>query len=106
MSTTKSTRSRLDYGKAMDRMIGLRKSPAVGRLLKHGWRHTRRLFHLAVGITFLLLAAAGASQTYAEWRDYARMPGNGLWRFDVVAGFTVLLLIFGLYSFLKARSVK
>jgi hypothetical protein len=31
---------------------------------------------------------------------------NGMWRFEVVAAFTLLLLIFGLYSFLKARSVR
>jgi len=87
-------------------MLSLRKNPNVGRLVKQGWRHTRRLFHLAVGIAFLLLAAAGATQSFAEWQAYAQKPLNGMWRFDVVAGFTVLLLIFGLYSFVKARSVR
>jgi hypothetical protein len=87
-------------------MISLKKYPGLGRRFSHGWRFTRRLFHLAVGVAFLLLAAAGATQSFAEWQAYTARPMNGMWRFDVVAGFSVLLLIFGLYSFLKARSVR
>jgi hypothetical protein len=86
-------------------MALLRKSPGLSRLLHHGWRRTKRLFHLLVGIAFLFLAAAGASQSYAEWHAYTATPAHGMWRFEVVTGFTVLLLIFGIYSFLKARSV-
>lgn len=87
-------------------MVLLRKRPGLGRLLQHGWRHAKRLFHVLVGIAFLLLAAAGASLCFAEWRAYTERPMNGMWRFDVVAGFTVVLLIFGVYSFLKARNVR
>jgi hypothetical protein len=78
----------------------------LGPLLHHGWRHTRRLFHMLVGMVFLLLAAAGATQSFAEWQAYTEKPMNGLWRFEVMTGFSVALLIFGLYSFLKARSVR
>jgi hypothetical protein len=84
----------------------LTKNPNVRRLLHQGWRHTQRLFHTAVGILFLLLAAAGATQSFAEWKAYTQRPMNGMWRFEVVAAFTLLLLIFGLYSFLKARSLR
>jgi hypothetical protein len=87
-------------------MVYLRKPPGLGRLLHRGWRHTQRLFHVAVGMVFLLLAAAGATQAFAEWQAYTRKPMNGMWRFEIVAGFTVLLLLFGVYSFLKARSVR
>jgi hypothetical protein len=87
-------------------MVLLRKRPGLARLLQHSWRHAKRLFHVLVGIAFLVLSAAGASQCFAEWRAYTERPMNGMWRFDVVAGFTVLLLIFGVYSFLKARSVR
>jgi hypothetical protein len=80
--------------------------PGFVRLLSHGWRQGRRLFHLLVGITFLVLAAAGAAQSFSEWRAYAETPSNGMWRFNLLAGFTLLLLIFGLYSFVKARSVR
>jgi hypothetical protein len=86
-------------------MAVLRKSPGLSRLLHHGWRLTKRLFHLLVGVAFLLLAAAGAQQSFTEWRAYTETPAHGMWRFEVVAGFTVLLVIFGIYSFLKARSV-
>jgi hypothetical protein len=87
-------------------MFSFRRNPNLGRLAKQGWRHTRRLFHMLIGMAFLLLAAAGATQSFAEWQAYAQRPMNGMWRFDVVAGFSVVLLIFGLYSFVRARSVR
>ena len=74
--------------------------------LRYGWRQTRRLFHLLVGVAFLIFAALGASLTFSEWQAYVQTPANGLWRFGTIAGFTLLLLIFGLYSFAKARSVR
>jgi hypothetical protein len=81
----------------------------IGRLsagLRSRWRQTRRLFHLLIGLAFLLFAAMGASLTFSEWQAYVQTPANGLWRFCTIAGFTLLLLIFGLYSFVKARSVR
>jgi hypothetical protein len=61
---------------------------------------------MLVGLAFLFLAAAGAAVCFSEWRFYHRAPSVGLVRFGVVAGFTVILIIFGLYSFVKARSVR
>jgi hypothetical protein len=78
----------------------------LGHGLRYGWRQTRRLFHGLVGLTFLIFAAIGASLTFSEWQAYAQHPSSGIWRFATMAGFTLLLLIFGLYSFLKARSVR
>jgi hypothetical protein len=81
----------------------------AGRLVAQigrGWRQARRLFHALVGITFLFFAAVGVTLSFAEWRAYVEMPSNGLWRFGMMAGFTLLLVIFGLYSFVKARSVR
>ena len=78
----------------------------LGSLLRYGWRQTRRLFHALVGLTFLLFAGIGASLTYSEWQAYAQNPSNGMWRFGIIAGFSLLLVIFGLYSFVKARSVR
>lgn len=74
--------------------------------LRYGWRQARRLFHLLIGVAFLLFAAMGASLSFSEWRAYVQNPSNGVWRFATVGAFTLLLLIFGLYSFLKARSVR
>jgi len=75
-------------------------------LIGRWFLHAQRLFHLLVGLTFLLLAAAGATVCFSEWRFRLRDPSVGLIRFGMVAGFTVILIIFGLYSFLKARSVR
>ncbi len=66
----------------------------------------RRLFNLLVGFVFLILGLAGAIVTYDEWRIYQRMPADGPVKVWVVACFTFLLLILGLYSFAKARSVR
>ncbi len=69
-------------------------------------RQARRLWHMLVGTVFLFLAMAGAAVTYAEWQFYQRMPETGWVRFALLAGFTVMLLVLGLYTFAKARSVR
>jgi hypothetical protein len=61
---------------------------------------------MLVGLAFLLLAVAGASVSLAVWEDYRKTPSVGLLRFGMVASFTVLLVIFCLYSFVKARSIR
>ena len=66
----------------------------------------RQLFHLLIAILFLFLTLAGLSVSMKLWQDYQSVPGQGVWGFGMVASFTVLLLIFCLYSFLKARSVR
>jgi uncharacterized membrane protein len=68
--------------------------------------HLQRVFHLLVGVIFLVLAFAGASVALTEWRYYKHTPSVGLVRFGLLAAFTVFLVILGLYSFLKARSVR
>jgi hypothetical protein len=66
----------------------------------------QQLFHLLIGLLFLFLTLAGLSVSMKLWQDYQKIPGQGIWGFSMVATFTVLLLIFCLYSFLKARSVR
>jgi len=78
----------------------------LGNLLQASFRHIQRLFHLLVGLAFLFLAFAGASVSFTEWRYYRTTPSVGLIRFGLLAGFTILLLIFCLYSLAKARSVR
>lgn len=72
----------------------------------HGWRQARRLFHMLIGLVFLGLAGAGVTVSLAEWQFYRQDPAAGMLRFDLLAGFTVILVLFGLYSFAKARSVR
>jgi len=78
----------------------------IGGRLGEGWRLARRIFHVLVGLTFFVFATAGATVALEEWRAYREAPPNGVWRFAAIAGFSTLLLIFGLYSILKARSVR
>ena len=75
--------------------------------LAKSWMHRlERIFHVLVGLIFLFLTLAGVTVSLAEWQSYQRTPSVGLVRFGLLAGFTGLLFIFALYSFLKARSVR
>lgn len=78
----------------------------AGEHLSYGWRQARRIFHVLIGITFFFFAAAGATLSYSEWQAYAREPASGIWRFAMLSSFTILLLIFGVYSIAKARNVR
>ncbi len=69
-------------------------------------RQAERMFHVLVGLVFLVLAFAGVTVSITEWQYYQRFPSQGLLRFGLLASFTMLLFIFCLYSFLKARSVR
>jgi hypothetical protein len=78
----------------------------LGYLFTQLFRNAQRLFHMLVGLAFLVLAAAGATVSVSEWNYYLKSPSVGLARFILVASFTVLLVIFCLYSFAKARSIR
>lgn len=78
----------------------------LGLLLAGSIRRAKQLFHLLVGVAFLFLTLAGVSVSIELWKDYQHIPGKGPWAFTMVACFTVLLLVFSLYSFLRARSVR
>jgi divalent metal cation (Fe/Co/Zn/Cd) transporter len=78
----------------------------ITELAVRGFRQARRLFHLLVGLVFLFLAAGGGIVSWQEWLEYRQAPAQWPIRFGVVAAFTVLLIIMGLYSFAKARSVR
>ena len=75
-------------------------------LFRQMFRNLQRLFHLLVGVTFLILAAAGATVTFAEWQNHLRSPSVSLVSFVLYASFTVFLLILCLYTFVKARNVR
>lgn len=78
----------------------------LGYLFKQLFRNAQRLFHLLVGLTFLILAAAGATVTFAEWQNHLKSPSVGLVSFVLYASFTVFLVILCLYSFVKARNIR
>jgi sulfite exporter TauE/SafE len=70
------------------------------------FRNAQRLFHMLVGLAFLVLAAAGVTVSFSEWQHYLQSPSEGVVRLILYASFTVVLIIFGLYSFAKARSIR
>jgi cytochrome b subunit of formate dehydrogenase len=78
----------------------------LGYLFSHCFRNAQRVFHMLVGLAFLILAVAGAAVSFSEWHYYLKSPSVGLVRFVLFASFTVLLIIFCLYSFAKARSIR
>jgi hypothetical protein len=81
----------------------------VGKLadLTRRWiRQARRLFHMLISLAFLFLASAGGFLSFTEWRNYRENPAVGMAHFGFVFGFTILLIVFSLYSFVKARSVR
>jgi hypothetical protein len=78
----------------------------LSNLTSFWFRQARRIFHILVGLVFFFLAFAGGVVSFSEWQYYRRAPSIGLARFGLLAGFTVLLIIFGLYSLAKARSVR
>ena len=70
------------------------------------FRRTQQVFHLLIALAFLFLTGAGVEVSLQLWRDYQKTPAGGMWSFGMVVSFTVVLLFFSLYSFLKARSVR
>ena len=78
----------------------------LGSFFISSFRQAQRLFHMLVGLVFLCFAFAGVSVSYAEWQYLKKTPESGPLRFALIAGFTVLLIVFGLYSFAKARSIR
>ncbi|MGH9406850.1 MAG: hypothetical protein ACRD3D_13565 [Terriglobia bacterium] len=70
------------------------------------WRQMQRVFHFLVGVAFLALAAIGISVSLDAWRMHSTHPATSLLRFYLLAGFTIFLIFFCLFSFLKARSVR
>jgi hypothetical protein len=72
----------------------------------HWFLNAKRLFHMLVGLAFMVLAAMGASLTLWEWMGYRKTPEAGLVHFTMFGGFTILLVILCLYSFLRARNVR
>ena len=77
----------------------------LGSLFRYWVLNAKRLFHMIIGLAFMFLTLMGASVTYSEWVEYRKTPGAGLIHFSMFGGFTILLAIFCLYTFLKARNV-
>ncbi|MGH9342793.1 MAG: hypothetical protein ACRD19_03400 [Terriglobia bacterium] len=52
------------------------------------------------------LAGVGISVSMEAWRIHLSHPSISLFRFYLFTAFTIVLIFFCLFSFLKARSVR
>ena len=64
----------------------------------------RRLWLEVTGTVFLAMALFGVAAAIREWRVLE--PGDSLVRFATTIFFIVMMGGFGVYSFLKARSLR
>jgi hypothetical protein len=63
------------------------------------FRHAKRLFEILLGLVFLCAAAGAVMVSLSEReRDHTLSI--------LVASFAIVLVIFGLYSFAKARGIR
>jgi len=71
-----------------------------------GYRQARRLGHTLIAFTFFVMAAVGVIVSLEEWMLHRQTPSEDWLRLSVFGGFTVFLIIMGLLSLLKARSIR
>jgi hypothetical protein len=79
--------------------------PALWRSIKVTlrvfWRVTRQLFHEATGALFVVFAAWAA---YAAWKQWKHGPA--LWLIGFAIVYAIMMAVFGLVSFRRARRVR
>jgi TRAP-type C4-dicarboxylate transport system permease small subunit len=78
----------------------------LGSRLRRGVRQAHRLLEFVVGLAFFVLAAGCISLSFNQWYRHQMTPSTGLSLFYMFASFSLVLLFCGLYSFLKARSIR
>jgi hypothetical protein len=65
------------------------------------WRVVRQIFHETTGAMFLVLAFFWIVAAVRQWRS-----GAETWLLVVLGSFAVVLIFFGVTSFLSARRVR
>ena len=71
--------------------------------VKQSIRILHRLWLEVTGFLFLALAVFGLASVLREWPKY--QSGEPAWKIVAAGTFTVAMVGFGIYSFLKARRV-
>jgi hypothetical protein len=79
---------------------------ALGNPLRRGVRQAHRIIEFAVGLAFFSLAIGCMSLCFTEWQRHQVNHATSLGLFYTFAGFSLVLVFFGLYSFVKARSIR
>jgi hypothetical protein len=65
------------------------------------WRAARELFHEVTGAVFFILAVAALQASWRAWHN-----GAAHWLVWTSAGYSVLMIFFGLLSFRDSRRVR
>ncbi len=65
------------------------------------WRAVRQVFHESTGAIFLLLALFWSAAAVRQW-----MRGASPWTWLTLGGFALVMITFGVTSFLAARRVR
>ncbi len=73
----------------------------MGSFLRSLWRAARALFHEMSGAAFILFAIMGAISAWREWRGH-----SAEWLIALAIGFTVMMAVFAVSSFRRARRVR
>jgi hypothetical protein len=76
-------------------------SKSSGVTFRALWRVARQVFHEAAGTLFILFAAYGA---LAAWRQWRNRPV--IWLVGIAIAYALMMTIFGLVSFRRARRVR
>jgi hypothetical protein len=78
----------------------------LGDLGARGYRQARRVGHALIAFIFFIMAGVGVFVSLEEWMSHRQAPSEDWLRLSVFGGFTVFLIIMGLLSLLKARSIR
>jgi len=91
--------------------MGLARQLLTKLLVRHGQpvlrdllKPMRRLWLEVTGTMFLAVAFIAAAGTLREWRGL--QEGGSLWRLALSVIALVMMLAFGVYSFIKARRIR
>lgn len=78
----------------------------LGTRLRRSMRQVHRIFEFVMGLVFFVLAIGCISLSLTQWQKYHHDSSTGLSLFYMFISFSIVLLFCGLYSFLKARSIR
>ena len=91
-------------------LLGMRIAESALERLRIWWQRIwctiLRAFHIAVAVTFLMIAIAFGQKAFLAWRSYQNNPQEGPWYLYIWVGTVTILIIFSLYSLLKARTIR
>jgi hypothetical protein len=86
---------------AAQRSASRSRAPSGGGFFRTLWRVARQVFHESTGAMFLVLALFWSAAAVRQW-----LHGSAAWVWMALGGFALMLITFGVTSFLAARRVR